>query len=905
MTVRSVGPSGQGRNSVLVALSFIPFLLLAFDSTAQNAAAGARCPEETGLRSLSGTTSTTMTFVNDTTEAVRLFWLDYQGKRIFYSEIPAGRTAVQPTYLTHPWVVANQNGDCLRVYMPTAAPQRIALAEGRPSPAPIASPPTPEGPVGSPKRALAAAQSGTGLYALESEITFNVLDHVEIDRATGKLILMGHKDPGYATGRIPYLQYLAVLLDNPNPEFSFEWTPAAEARVADLRRRLNSDDEWKKLAGEWGRWIDDSEQITPAGRYFMPLFGVSVPAGSHMDRYQVLAGVFRAIREEQAADILAAFGTMYRAMPNPTSEHLFRLFRAAGVFEVFQDARAEMQAGRMTDEQVKARVYRALFASFDQALNFAGSPTSAAFESALRRGQSADGAMGVGLTEFDRQFQGAYGQALRRLYRSKSEIQVPITLVNPSWQGALNVEPKYIGVNSSSLLAKLLLDADRTAKTLINTPELAEKIPGYQTQFAYRMKRGSFRGSDRVSTSRLWISVDSVDASQSTDGNILALGEAKMRFNMRELGQGGRDLPGQQPGEYERLLSSLYDGFARHYSPVFHELREAAKLAYVAQWLKAKNPAYRLPAAGLDTWNGPASVPGVIFITWSPDPSRPDVQAVSAIGGVSLRVPPPGNGVCVKFCEDKIPTSPAIKPVSALPAGSVVDLISSAVKSVERDLIGLYLSMFLNPFELYASAATLPGATTVPRPDVKIPPEKRERAEADTKAKEEEEEACWRFHQSKVGYKKLYEDDNDKSIAKDESILLEGEATRTKPLPPQHKTVCGIVWHFIQNPDKLHCGPDPALKAKFTGGCRPAINPIQLQKGTQFNYGEVGEIALWQRVHLETGKVPGKNWKVRTNLVSEREVDVVGHEDEQLRSHGVQCILHCPGAREILPESMK
>jgi hypothetical protein len=81
-----------------------------------------------------------MTFVNNTTEAVQLYWLDYQGTRKFYSEIPAGQTAVQPTYLTHPWVVTNPGGDCLHVYMPAASPLRITLAAERASAASAVQP---------------------------------------------------------------------------------------------------------------------------------------------------------------------------------------------------------------------------------------------------------------------------------------------------------------------------------------------------------------------------------------------------------------------------------------------------------------------------------------------------------------------------------------------------------------------------------------------------------------------------------------------------------------------------------------------------------------------------------------------------------------------------------------------
>jgi hypothetical protein len=559
------------------------------------------------------------------------------------------------------------------------------------------------------------------LSALDEKITFNVLDHVEYEPQSGKLILMGHRDAGYATSGIRYLQYLATLLEYPSPQFSLEWTRDSEARVAELRRRLNSDDEWRRLAGEWGRWIDQSEHVTPAGRYFMPLFGIEVPvAGQKMDKYQVLSGVFRAIGEQQAAEILAAFGGFHRAMPNPGIPQLYRLFRAAGVYELFVKERSELQAGRMTEYQVQVDVYRAMFKSFDQALNYSGQPTLSAFNNMVGRGQTPDAAMEAAMSEFDRQFEGAYGQALRRLYRSKAEFQIPVTLVNPSLRDTLNVEPKFIGVNASTLLAKLLLDADVAAKKLLNAPELADKIPGYQTEVTYRLSRPGSRHSGHVSMARLWISPEQIDALRSSDGNILVLRETKMRINIHEQSQDGRDIPNQGPGEYETLLTSLYDGFARNYSPIFHELREAAKLTYVAQWLKARNASFKLPSTGLATWRAPASVPGVIFISWSADPSRPDVQTVSAIGGVILRVPPAGPGICVKFCDDKIPTDRRIRSISALPAGTVIDLGENVTQTARTwsNIIGLYVSNLHNPFEAYASAEAQQGPTRKPSASV-------------------------------------------------------------------------------------------------------------------------------------------------------------------------------------------
>jgi hypothetical protein len=90
-------------------------------------AAGARCAQEWDLRSLEGRASTSVTFVNNSRGMIRTYWIDYQGRRVFYAEIPPGGSYVQQTFLTHPWVVTNSQEDCLGVYMPAPYPIRVDI----------------------------------------------------------------------------------------------------------------------------------------------------------------------------------------------------------------------------------------------------------------------------------------------------------------------------------------------------------------------------------------------------------------------------------------------------------------------------------------------------------------------------------------------------------------------------------------------------------------------------------------------------------------------------------------------------------------------------------------------------------------------------------------------------------
>jgi len=56
-------------------------------------------------RSISGDTPTSITFDNQSGRTVDIYWLDYEGNRVYYSTLGNENIYTQPTYLTHPWVM--------------------------------------------------------------------------------------------------------------------------------------------------------------------------------------------------------------------------------------------------------------------------------------------------------------------------------------------------------------------------------------------------------------------------------------------------------------------------------------------------------------------------------------------------------------------------------------------------------------------------------------------------------------------------------------------------------------------------------------------------------------------------------------------------------------------------------
>jgi hypothetical protein len=87
----------------------------------------ASCASEPTLKSLRGDQPVTMTFKNQTNEALSAYWLDYGGKRVLYRGFGAGDSYTQPTYVTHPWVFADASGHCRQIVLPDPSKTAVSI----------------------------------------------------------------------------------------------------------------------------------------------------------------------------------------------------------------------------------------------------------------------------------------------------------------------------------------------------------------------------------------------------------------------------------------------------------------------------------------------------------------------------------------------------------------------------------------------------------------------------------------------------------------------------------------------------------------------------------------------------------------------------------------------------------
>lgn len=81
--------------------------------------ADASCKTEFGSHSVDSNTSTSFTITNQTSVTLTLFWLNFQGQRVRYFDLAPGTTQSQGTFVTHPWVVADPKGGCIRLFLVT------------------------------------------------------------------------------------------------------------------------------------------------------------------------------------------------------------------------------------------------------------------------------------------------------------------------------------------------------------------------------------------------------------------------------------------------------------------------------------------------------------------------------------------------------------------------------------------------------------------------------------------------------------------------------------------------------------------------------------------------------------------------------------------------------------------
>jgi von Hippel-Lindau disease tumor supressor len=85
--------------------------------------------EEAGLKSYDTQIDSTISFVNKGKKPVKVYWINYEGERMHYKTLDAGESYDQPTFLTHPWLIADEAGDARSIYYPDGQPRTVEIVD--------------------------------------------------------------------------------------------------------------------------------------------------------------------------------------------------------------------------------------------------------------------------------------------------------------------------------------------------------------------------------------------------------------------------------------------------------------------------------------------------------------------------------------------------------------------------------------------------------------------------------------------------------------------------------------------------------------------------------------------------------------------------------------------------------
>lgn len=604
-------------------------------------------------------------------------------------------------------------------------PSALVALGGTPSSTSVASSATASPAPATMVRATSAWQTPVpgpvdGIYRLERQLSFNVLDGAYFDPASAEITLFGHRDTRYEGPRIPYLQHLAALLENPRPEFTLEWTPDSERRVNAFLNQKETRADAQRAAKSMAAFLDSRGKVNDVGKLLFPGWGVKpiryggtrrgylgievaqlgaqdvritrvqpgspaeragLRAGDNirnttfgspltpaefsrnvgfsgegydyrivtdrgeqeiklggtnedpwdaMDREELACAVLRAAGKGMQAYTLNGFYMQDRALNTPAETQAFVLFMDdLGLTRDWQQAID--QYGRT--QQMVLVIHRKMQQKLEQIFEVTPGTYTGPFDAAYQRSRNIDVANKAFGDAFQASLFPMMDSALSALRSRKQGVQITAELMDRTWGIKPEVTPKYMGVRSDTQLARAMLAGDYLGKKLVNMPELKAKFPAYMTQYEFLQRHPQF-DRDRAGY-RMWISVDRFRGAQSPDHSTFEVRDLAMRFNLREIGAQGRNLS-PAPGGYGELLTAMYDDLSREYF-VLHELREAAKLAGIAEWMRARDANFRLPTAGAPRWQSPQKLPGMVFAyLGGGNDNGAAPMTIFATGGVAL-----------------------------------------------------------------------------------------------------------------------------------------------------------------------------------------------------------------------------------------------------------------------------
>lgn len=76
-------------------------------------------------RSVKSETEAVLRFQNHSAQTIKIYWLNFAGKRVLFNTLRRGQSYEQKTFLTHPWLITDEQDNALELHFPAAQPRTI------------------------------------------------------------------------------------------------------------------------------------------------------------------------------------------------------------------------------------------------------------------------------------------------------------------------------------------------------------------------------------------------------------------------------------------------------------------------------------------------------------------------------------------------------------------------------------------------------------------------------------------------------------------------------------------------------------------------------------------------------------------------------------------------------------
>jgi hypothetical protein len=77
------------------------------------------CSAAQSAKSTSSGSETTVEFSNKRTQPIMLYWINYDGEHESNGRVAPGQSEEFITYVSHPWLITDESGTCISVFLPT------------------------------------------------------------------------------------------------------------------------------------------------------------------------------------------------------------------------------------------------------------------------------------------------------------------------------------------------------------------------------------------------------------------------------------------------------------------------------------------------------------------------------------------------------------------------------------------------------------------------------------------------------------------------------------------------------------------------------------------------------------------------------------------------------------------